>query len=389
MTAFAEESDDIRMMRETIRRFVADKLPPEKVREWDRDRQFPRDVFQRLAELGVCGLTIDEQYGGLGRNIVAAIAVLEELSRVSTTLAGPYIHCAFYGGINISEKGSPEQKATLLPKLAAGEILFAYGLSEPNVGGDLATVTTTADRSTDGSRVIVNGAKRWCTMARIADYIYCLARSDRTAPRYQNLSLLLIPTNAIGITFQPIEHMGIGYAETYDVVFEDVEIPTSNIVGGEEGWNRGWPMLVGPALDVEKLEIAAMTYGLTHAALAAAWQYAQEREQFGRPIARHQAIGHMLADAATNLQACRHMLYHAAWLADSRAPCSVETSMAKLFVTETCQKIVLDCQKVLGAYGFAEEYAMARHVRDVLLMPVIGGSSNIQRNNISKRTGLI
>ena len=389
MTGFSEESDDIRMMRDTIRRFIADELPPEKVRQWDHDRRFPREAFRRLAALGVCGLTVDEQYGGLGRNIVAAIAVVEELSRVSTTLAGPYIHCAFYGGVNISEKGSPEQKQTLLPKLAAGELLFAYGLSEPDVGGDLASVTTTADRSADGSRIIVNGAKRWCTMANVADYIYCLVRSDRAAPRYRNLSLILVPTDSPGISLKPIEHTGIGYAETFDVVFDNVEAPESAIVGGKESWNRGWPMLVGPALDVEKLEIAAMTYGLAHAALSTASQYAQEREQFGKPIIHHQAVGHTLADALTNLQACKHMLYHAAWLADRKAPCSVETSMAKLFVTETCEKIVLDCQKIMGAYGFAEDYAMPRHVRDILLMPVIGGSSNIQRNNISKRAGLI
>lgn len=389
MTSFTDEADDIRMMRESIRRFIAKELPPEKVREWDRDRHFPREVFQRLASLGVCGLTIDEKYGGLGRNIVAAIAVLEELSRVSTTLAGPYIHCAFYGGINISEKGSPEQKADLLPRLAAGELLFAYGLSEPNVGGDLATVTTRADLSADKASVVVNGAKRWCTMADIADYIYCLVRSDRQAPRYKNLSLVLIPKGADGVHYEPIDHMGIGYAETFDVTFENVEIPASLIIGGPEGWNNGWPMLVGPALDVEKLEIAAMTYGLTHAALSATCQYAQEREQFGKPIIRHQAVSHALADALTNLQACKHMLYHAAWLADRRDPCSAETSMAKLFVTEACEKIVLDCQKVFGAYGFAEEYAIARHVRDILLMPVIGGSSNMQRNNIAKRLSLI
>lgn len=383
---FRQEPDEFNMMRETIRRFVEKELPLEKTREWERARHFPREVFEKLAALGVCGLTVEEEHGGLGRDIMSAIMVLEELSRAGVALAGPYIHCAFYGGINISEKGSEAQKAELLPKLANGEILFAYGLSEPNVGADLASVTTTARRTENGD-VIVNGTKRWCTAAEISDYIYCLVRSDSEAPRYKNLSFLLIPTDTEGVTIETIEHTGIGYAHTCDVTFNDVRIPGSLIIGGEEGWNAGWPMLAGPALDIEKLEIAAMAYGLAETVVAQAQSYAQEREQFGKPIYAHQAVAHALAQAHTDLLACRQMLYHAAWLAHERIPCSKETSMAKLFVTETAVKIALSCQKVLGAYGFADEYDTARFVTDLLLMPVIGGSTNIQLNNIAKRIG--
>jgi alkylation response protein AidB-like acyl-CoA dehydrogenase len=148
-------------------------------------------------------------------------------------------------------------------------------------------------------------------------------------------------------------------------------------------------MLAGPALDVEKLEITAVTLGIATAAVDDAWQYAQERTQFGKPIAGHQSVRHALVDARTRLQACRHMLYHAAWLAHLRRPCSVETSMAKLFVAETAVDIVLACQKVMGAYGCAAEYDMERYVRDVVCMPIVGGSSNMQRNNIANRLGLV
>ncbi len=165
-------------------------------------------------------------------------------------------------------------------------------------------------------------------------------------------------------------------------------MPIENLVGGRSGWNRGWGMLVGEALDVEKIEITAVTYGIARAAVEEAWEYAQERRQFGRPISGHQAVRHALVDARTRLQACRHMLYHAAALAQARRPCSVETSMAKLFVAETAVQIALACQQVMGAYGLSEGHAMERHVRDLLGMPIVGGSSNMQRNNIANRLGL-
>lgn len=385
---FADEPEHVRLLRETLRRFVADEMPRDSVRRWDREHRFPPELFASLAELGVCGLTIDEEYGGQGRDLVAAVAVIEELCRAGSFAAGPFIHCAFYGGMNVSENGSPEQKRELLPKLARGELLFAYGLSEPDVGGDLASVSTTARRSDDGASVVLNGTKRWCTGADFADVIYCLVRSDDDAPRYENLSFVLVETDRPGIAMQPIDHINLRYTLSSDVVFDDVEVPVGNVVGGQAGWNRGWRMLAGPALDVEKLEISAVTFGIAQAAVDEAWKYAQERRQFGRPISGHQAVRHALVEARTRLEACRHMLYHAAWLANERRPCSVESSMAKLFVADTAVEIVLSCQRVLGAYGLAEGADMERHVRDVLGMPIVGGSSNMQKNNIANRLGL-
>jgi alkylation response protein AidB-like acyl-CoA dehydrogenase len=386
---FAAEPEHIRLLRDSLRRFVAQEMPRDKVRAWDKAATFPKDAFRRLAAMGVCGLTVDEAHGGAGRDLVAAVATIDELSRRgSSALAGPYIHCAFYGGINISENGSQAQKEELLPRIARGEVLFAYGLSEPDVGGDLASVTTRAERVGDGGRIRINGTKRWCTGARDADYIYCLVRSDADAPRYRNLSFVLVPTTTPGITITDIEHIGLRYAATTDVVFEDVELPIDAVVGGPEGWNQGWRMLAGPGLDVEKLEITAVMLGIAHAAVEDAWAYAQERHQFGKPISGHQSVRHALVDARTKLQACRHMLYHAAWLANEGQPCSVETSMAKLFVGDTAVEIVLACQRVMGAYGCAEGYDMERYVRDIVVMPIVGGSSNMQRNNIANRLGL-
>jgi len=385
---FTEEPDHIRLLRETLARFVENEMPAELRRRLDREHRFPPELFRKLADIGVCGLTIEEEYGGQGRDLVAAVAVIEELCRGGAFLAGPFIHCAFYGGMNISENGSETQKRELLPRLARGDLLFAYGLSEPDVGGDLASVTTTADLSADGKHIKINGFKRWCTGADWVDYIYCLVRSGPADERYRNLSFVLIPPTLPGVQVHPIEHSNLRYTLSSDVIFEDVEVPIENLVGGEQAWNRGWRMLAGKALDVEKIEISAVTFGIAQAAVEEAWTYAQQRRQFGRPIGAHQAIRHDLAEARTKLEACRLMLYRAAWLAQEDKPCSVETSMTKLFVADTAVEIALICQRVLGAYGLAEGHDMERHVRDLLGMPIVGGSSAMQKNNIANRLGL-
>jgi alkylation response protein AidB-like acyl-CoA dehydrogenase len=378
---FADEPDYLTELRRQLRRLVDEHAPRAKRREWDRNHTFPRDLYRRLADLGVMGLTINEAYGGSGEDIVAAVAVIEELSRAGAFLAGPYIHTAFYGGMNISENGSEAQKRGLLPRLARGEITFAYGLSEPNVGGDLASVETRAERR--GDRIVVNGAKRWCTGADFADYIYCLVRTGPPGDRYRNLSFLLVPTDAPGLTLQPIEHVNLRYTLSSDVYFDDVSLPLDAIVGGEAMWNQGWAMLAGRALDVEKIEVAAATFGIAQAAVEEAWAYAEERVQFGKPIAAHQAVRHKLVTARTRLQACRHMLYHAAWLAKEKRPCAAETSMAKLFCADTGVEIALACQQVMGAYALSDACDMERHVRDLLGMPIVGGSSDMQRNNLA------
>ena len=381
-----DEPNHIAALRDTIRRFVARELPREAVRKWDRDDEFPRAVFDKLAALGVTGSTIPESYGGTGRDIPATMATIEELARRSFPIAVAYINCACYGGMNILESGSEAQKRELLPRLARGEILFAYGLTEPDIGADLASVKTRATRR--GDTVIVTGAKRFCTGADIADYVYLLANSDPAGARHKNLSLILVPPKSPGVTLRPIPTMGLRGFPSFDATFDAVEVPAANIVGGEAGWNQAWPMLAGPTLDVEKLEVAAIGIGIAAAAIDDAWEYAQTRVQFGKPVSSYQAIRHALADAKTRLHAARLMLRHASWLADRGEPCGVETSMTKLFVSETAKRIVLDCQTVMGAYGYATEFDLERHVRDVLLLPIIGGSSAIQRNNIANRLGL-
>ena len=262
-----EESEQITMLRESLRRFLDKELSREEARQFDQTMEFPREKFRKLCELGVTGLTTPEEYGGMGVDILAAIVTIEELAQRGTSLAGPFIHCAFYGAMNILENGNEQQKQELLPRLANGEILFAYGLSEPDVGGDLASVGVTAALSEDGKTVTINGTKRWCTGAHIADYIYTLVRSGPKEDRYKNLSLVLVPLKSAGLSIVDIDHTGLRYTETTDVIFEGVSVPVENIVGGMACWNRGWKMLAGPSLDVEKLEITAVAFGITCAAV--------------------------------------------------------------------------------------------------------------------------
>jgi alkylation response protein AidB-like acyl-CoA dehydrogenase len=376
-----DEPEHITTLRRQLRRFVAEKAPREKRRAWDKAHTWPRDLFRELADMGLCGLTIAEEHGGLGEDIVAAVAAIEELSRAGPFLSGPFIHCAFYGGMNISEFGSPEQKASLLPRLARGEVLFAYGLSEPDVGGDLSDVRTRG--RVEGDELIINGSKRWCTGADWADYIYCLINTAPSAPKREALTFVLIPGKSAGLSTTPIEHANLRYTASCDVHFDDVRVPLDAVVGGPARLNKGWGMLAGRALDVEKLEVTACTFGFAQAALEEAWTYAQERVQFGKPISGHQVIAHKLVTARTKLEACRHMLYHAARLASDGKPCGIETSMAKLYIADTGVEIGLACQQVMGAYAMSDAYDIERNVRDLLGMPIVGGSSDMQRNNLA------
>ncbi|MEL6781324.1 MAG: acyl-CoA dehydrogenase family protein [Pseudomonadota bacterium] len=380
-TSFASEPDHVVEIRRQLQRFVSEKMPREKRVEWDRHSTWDRALFREFAEMGLIGLTIPEAYGGAGQDIYAATAVIDELCQGGTSMAGPYIHAAFYGGMNLSENGSEAQKEALLPKLARGEIFFCYGLSEPNVGGDLTAIETRAERV--GDEIVVNGAKRWCTGADWSSHIYCLVRTGPEEAKRENLTFLLIPTDTPGISMQPLAHSNLRYTESMDVYFDDVRLPADAIVGGEQNWNRGFQMLTGRALDVEKIEITAVAYGVARMAVDEAWRYAQERVQFGKPISKHQAIRHKLVAAKTKLAACRHMLYHGAWLANEGLPCSVETAMAKLFCADMGVEIGIACQQVIGAYGLSDAYDIERCVRDLLSMPIVGGSSDMQKNNLA------
>jgi alkylation response protein AidB-like acyl-CoA dehydrogenase len=378
---FAEQ-DHVRQLRESLRRFVDREMPRAEAAKWDKNDHFPRDVFEKLARLGVMGLTVPEEYGGAGRDIYATMVVIEELSKRSLAVSVPYIMATCYAGMNLVECASEEQKKKLLPKVADGTMIFAYGWTEPDVGADLASVKTRAERV--GDKLVINGFKRFCSGAGICDYIYALVRTGAENSRHKNLSMVLIPPKTKGVTITPMDAMGMKGVATTDVSFDDVEVPIANLVGGEAGWNNGWSMIVGSGLDVEKLELGAIAVGIAQAALEDAWDYTEQRNQFGKKISSYQSIQHKLSDMRTKVHAARLMVYQAAWLADRHVPCAAETSMAKLFATETAKSVALEAQTIMGAYGYVKDFDMERYVRDALLLPIGGGSSAIQRNNIFK-----
>ncbi len=381
-----EQREEITALRDSLRKYLDRECPVEKVEVWDREDFIPREELRKLGGLGVCGLCIPEEYGGSGHNVIAMVATMEELARRSAGLSSYYVMCAAYGGLNITEFGSPAQRQKLLPALAAGELSFSYGLSEPNIGADLGNVMTRAER--DGDRIRINGAKRWTSGASMNEYIYALVRSGPPESRRKNLSFVLIPTSAPGVSITVLGAMGHNGTPLADVTFDNVELSIDDVVGGESGWNNGWSVLAGPSLEVEKLAPAAIALGIAEAALAEAWEYSQSRVQGGKRICGHQSIRHVLADAQTQIQACRLMLGHAAWLVETQQPSAVATSMAKLFVADRAKEITLACQQVLGAYGYAHGLQMQRYVRDVLATPIYGGSSVVQRNNIANLMSL-
>jgi alkylation response protein AidB-like acyl-CoA dehydrogenase len=380
------ESAHHQLLRDSTRRFVERHMPREAARRWDRENIFPRDVYDALAEMGVMGLTVPEEYGGQGVDLIGTMIVIEELAKRSSAVACPYIMTACYAGMNLVEQGSDAQKKALLPRVAAGKLLFAYGLSEPNVGGDLAMVETVARR--EGNRILLTGTKRWCTGAHVADYVFCLARTGPKEDRYRNLSIFLVPPRAKGVTITPLDHLGIRGVETNDAHFDEVELGDDAILGGLQMWNQGWRQLAGRALEVEKLELSAVALGLAEAACSDAIEYAETRVQFGRKIGAHQAIRHAIAEARTTTLAMRLMLYHATSLVQAGKPSALESSQAKLFCCEGAAEVALKCQRVMGAYGLSDLMDMERYVRDAISLPIVGGSSNMQKNNIANRLKL-
>ena len=378
----SDESSDLDLFRESVAKFLDKECPVENIALWEAEDTVPRSVLAAMADLGILGLTVPEEYGGLGTDVNTMCVVMEELAARWSGLASLYNMSVGYGSLNLVYKGTEEQKQRFLPGLLAGETLFAYGLSEPEVGGDLASVKTRAELR-DG-KVTIMGSKRWISGANMAEYMLTLVRSGAPDERYRNLSFVIVPLDAPGISITRTRCMGTHGVPTNDVHLDNVEVDTSLILGGEEAWNKGWSMLAGPSLEIEKLAPTFIALGIAKAAVAEAWQYSQERVQFGKPICAHQAVRHVLSDVQTKLKAARLMAYDAATKVNNQQPSAVDTCMAKLYVAETAKDIVLACQQyVMGAYGYAEGFQMERYVRDVLAVPIYGGSSAIQKNNIA------
>ena len=371
------------MLRDSVRQFFARELPERRIREMDRARRIPRELWKRMGELGWAGLSVPVEYGGSGADVMLAAIFVEELSRQFPSMATDWLLISMTARI-LRESGTPEQKATLLPKLATGEWLMSFGMSEPAGGTDVLGLTTRATLGPDGWTV--TGQKLYTSFADDADAILVLCRTDPAdgAKRARGLSLVLTPRQQPAVTVRRLELMGMRAACTCEVFFDNAKAPADAVIG-ERG--RGWYRLLA-SLDEERILCAAMYVGITSAALDQTLQYARDRQAFGRPIGGFQAVQHPLALIATELEQIRLLTAKAAWLQSNGLPCATEAAMAKLAATETAIRATDRCMRILAGYGLVEESPLERLFRDCRLGPFSPISNEMVMNFIGERMGL-
>ncbi len=371
-------SDDHLAFRDAIRAFVDGRIRPV-AREWEQSDRYPTEIVAGMAEMGLFGLTIPEEHGGLGADLITMAIVFEEISRgwmgVAGILGSHSLACRM-----IATHGTDAQKR-LLPQFATGERRTGIALTEPGAGSDLQGITTRAVR--DGDHYVVTGTKTWITNARYADPLPTLVVTDPTAePRHRGMSVLLIDMSSDGVTVsRDLPKMGYKGTESCEVVFDEVRVPVSALLGGEEG--RGFKQVAG-GLETGRINIAARSIGIAQEAFDRAIAYAREREAFGQPIGDFQAIQLKLADVATEIQAARLLTYWAADKSTRGERADVEAGMAKYFASEVAIKASLESMRIHGGYGYSEEYEIARLYRDAPLMAIGEGTNDIQRMIIAK-----
>jgi alkylation response protein AidB-like acyl-CoA dehydrogenase len=374
-----ELSEEQTMFKHLVHDFVAKEVKP-RAKETDEKAEFNWPAARKMGPLGLLGLEVPEEYGGSGVDSVSIAIAIEELGWGcgSTALA-----IAAHNGLALGpivKFGTEDQKQKWLPPLATGQgKLACLGLTEPGAGSDLQGGVRTAAVK-EGDSWIIDGNKMWLTNASISDVMVLLVRTDK-AGGSRSLSQIIVPTDTPGISIGPAEKkMGLKGSPTHAATFEEVRVPLENLLG-EEG--KGLHQTL-TTLDSGRVGIGALSVGLAQAAYEEALKYAQERETFGKAIAQHQAIQWMLADAATEIQAARWMVYWAAWLRGQGKPYAKEAAMAKLFSTEVSERVCRNAIQVHGGYGYSSEFAVERIYRDTRLMTIGEGTSEIQRLVIAR-----
>jgi alkylation response protein AidB-like acyl-CoA dehydrogenase len=372
-------TEEQRMWRDTVHDFVSREVMPN-ARHVDETGEFNWSAVRKMGPLGLLGLNIPVEYGGAGVDSISAAIAIEELGWGcgSTALA-----IAAHNGLgcaSVALFGSAMLKERYLPGAASGRgKLAALALTEPDAGSDLkGGIRARAQLQED--QWVINGAKMWCTNASIADFIITLVRTDPDRGA-SSLSMLLVPTDVPGLHIAPPEKkMGVKGSPTHAVTYQDVQVPAENLVG-EAGRGLAQTLTV---LDGGRISIGALSVGLAQAAFDEALRYAQERQAFGQPIAGYQAIQWMLADASTEIQAARLLVYHAAWLRGQGLPYNKAAAQAKLFATEMAERVARNAIQIHGGYGYSREYPVERIYRDARLMTIGEGTSEIQRLVIAR-----
>lgn len=374
-----ELNDDEAMLVATVRAFIDRDVRPT-VREVEHANTYPEAWIEQMKRIGIYGLAIDEEYGGSPVSMPCYVEVTQELARGWMSLAGAM------GGHTVVAKlltlfGTPEQKRKYLPPMATGELRATMALTEPGGGSDLQNMTTTALPAADPDTLVVNGSKTWISNARRSGLIALLVKTDPNAtPRHRGISVLLVE-HGPGLTVsRDLPKLGYKGVESCELSFDDFRVPASAVLGGVAG--EGFSQMMR-GLETGRIQVAARALGVATAALEDALDYAQQRESFGQPIWKHQAVGHYLADMATKLTAARQLTRYAAQRYDSGQRCDMEAGMAKLFASEVAMEIALNAVRIHGGYGYSTEYDVERYFRDAPLMIVGEGTNEIQRNVIA------
>ena len=371
-------SDDQEILRRSVREFAESEIRPH-VMEWDEAQQFPMTLLAKLAEVGLTGIQFPEEYGGAAMSAVDYSICIEELARVCPAIA---LSVAAHNGLcsaHIGMFGSDEQKRTFLPRLVKGEVLGAWGLTEANAGSDAAGMRTTATRQ--GDCWVLNGSKTFITHGRIGGVMVVIAVTDRSKA-HRGISAFIVEHGTPGMAAGKKENkLGMRASDTSEVIFTDCRVPSSQLLGQE---GQGFVNTL-QVLDAGRIGIAALSVGLAQGAYEAARDYARERRQFGQPIAAFQAIQWKLADLATRIEAARLLTYRAAHLKDRGVRMTRESSMAKLFASETAVRAADECVQIHGGYGFVKDYPAEKYFRDVKLLTIGEGTSEIQRLVIARQ----
>lgn len=390
--SYQEITEDQKAIIEMVHQFVDEQIIPH-AEEYDHDDKFPEPIVEQMKELGLFGVTIPEEYGGMGLDLSTYELIVEELSRGWISISG-VVNTHFIGVYLLLQFGNEEQKQKYLPKMATGEMRAAFSLSEPEVGSDVQGIKTGAKK--DGDAWVIDGQKMWVTNGLGSSLVFLLAKTDPQAEKaHKGMTCFItekepwVEENTgeyAGLVVPPkIKKMGYKGVESTELVYNGYRCPAENILGGEEaGLNKGFPQMMD-ALEVGRVNVAARGVGIAQRALELALRYSQERKTFGKPIANHQAIQFKLADMATKLEAARLVTRKAANMKDAGIRSDLEAGMAKLIASETGKECVEECFRIHGGYGYSKEYEIERLYRDAPLLLIGEGTSEIQRMVIGKK----
>jgi alkylation response protein AidB-like acyl-CoA dehydrogenase len=393
MAVAIDKTDEQQAICEMVHQFADEQILPN-AEHYDHEDSFPEPIVEQMKELGLFGVTIPEEYGGMGLDLTTYAMIVEELSRGWISISG-VINTHFIGSYLLMKFGTEEQKQKYLPRMATGEIRAAFSLSEPELGSDVAAIKTAAKKQDDGTYEI-NGQKMWVTNGLRSDLVFVLVKTDPNAEKaHRGMTCFIAEkeggvgenTGAYkGLNVPPqLRKMGYKGVESTELVFDGYRCPAENILGGEAaGLNKGFPQMMD-ALEVGRVNVAARGVGIAQRALELALRYSQERKAFGKPIAQHQAIQFKLADMATQVDAARLMTIRAARMKDAGQRSDLEAGMAKLFASEAGRFCVEESFRIHGGYGYSKEYEIERLYRDAPLLLIGEGTSEIQKMVIGKK----